>query len=157
MPDNTPTGDNASVTTADAQDGSIADTVQSFTEALSDTLAEVTDGETVGHVEQAGQQLAEDVGQLVDENEQLESELQAVRDRLSETREELAETTDMEIPKEYRVVCADCGADGGTYSFTVSNGEPSYCPWCGHAVDGDVTSVVSAERETTALSHGGDR
>jgi hypothetical protein len=59
------------------------------------------------------------------------------------------------IPKEFRVVCSDCGADGGTYSFTVLQGEPSYCPWCGHTVDGDVTSVVSAETETTALSHRG--
>jgi hypothetical protein len=60
------------------------------------------------------------------------------------------------VPNEYRIVCSECGADGGTYSFTVPHDEPSYCPWCGHAFDGDVTSVVPGDEETTGLSDGGN-
>lgn len=60
-----------------------------------------------------------------------------------------------DVPNEYRLVCSDCGADGGTYSLSVPHGEPSFCPWCGHAVDGDVTAVVAGDSEATGLSDGG--
>jgi hypothetical protein len=56
------------------------------------------------------------------------------------------------VPNESRVVCSECGGDGGSYSVTVPHDDPSYCPWCGHPVDGDLTGVVPGDEETTGLS-----
>jgi rRNA maturation endonuclease Nob1 len=65
-------------------------------------------------------------------------------------------TEEVEVPNEYRLVCADCGADGGTYSSIVPHDEPSHCPWCGHEVDGNVTATVAGDSEATGLSDGGN-
>lgn len=59
-----------------------------------------------------------------------------------------------EVPDEYRVVCSECGADGGTYSFSVPHDAPEFCPWCGHAVDGDTTATVAGDSEATGLTEG---
>jgi hypothetical protein len=75
---------------------------------------------------------------------------------MTSPRPDAKNPSNSEVPNEYRVVCSNCGADGGTYSLSVPHDAPDYCPWCGHAVDGDVTTTVAGSEETTGLSDGGN-
>lgn len=58
----------------------------------------------------------------------------------------------IDVPNEFRVTCGECGADGGTYDFTVNHGEPAFCPWCGEEID-----AIPSDDEPTALSWRPDR
>lgn len=63
----------------------------------------------------------------------------------------------LDIPNEYRITCSGCGFDGGSYDFFADPDEPEYCPKCGrHVDDEDGPSVISAEKEPTALSWEGE-
>lgn len=57
-----------------------------------------------------------------------------------------------DVPNEYRIDCAECGADGGTYDFR-ADFTPAYCPWCGAEADASDVRIIEAAGEPTALTY----